>query len=138
MRKLPMLLAVAERVRWVLTFSAVTAALDTTAPVLSFTSPAIVPVIVCPKIGRLKQAKRIETTTEKPKADRMSCPLTNNLDGVLFADWQISVVLIARKSIPTKQPANDQQSTARGESRCRRCSSNYCRNGRNWSNTIFS
>src|SRR5450755_1881705 len=83
-RKLPVLLAVTERDRPVLTFVASAAAPGTTAPVVSFTSPAIAPLIVCPKPGRLKQIDSTETRTPRRHVDRMHFPLRNRFH---FTYW---------------------------------------------------
>ena len=75
--KLPLAVVVAVRFCEVLRFSTVIVAPATTAPDVSVTSPEIVPVMVCARLGRLKQTNRSEPTTEGPQTDRMSCPLGN-------------------------------------------------------------
>src|SRR6185312_14863778 len=62
-RKAPVSLVTPERDRLVPVFTAVTVTLGTTAPVLSVTSPAMSPVILWPRTGRL--TLRQTTRTKK-------------------------------------------------------------------------
>src|SRR6202022_2048544 len=73
--KVPLLVVGALRSSLVPRFWSVIVAAATTAPDESVTSPEIVPVMVCPRLGRLKQTNISEPTTERPHSDRMSCPL---------------------------------------------------------------
>src|SRR5882672_10926479 len=68
MRKLPLELAVPDRVSFVSTFSAVTTAPATAPPLLSVTSPPISPVIFC--AGRGTAERRISTRAKEKYVHR--------------------------------------------------------------------
>src|SRR5216684_7943862 len=81
-----------------------------TAPDASVTSPVIVPVMVCARLGRLKQTNRREPTAERPHSDRMSCPLGNF--GCHARCWLGNKFSAHYEKVNTAESAcNDQRST---------------------------
>src|SRR6185295_3298692 len=76
-RKAPVSLVTPERDKLVPVFTAVTVTLGTTAPVLSVTSPAMSPVILWPRTGRLTPRQTTRTRNNarwKTSSRRIASP----------------------------------------------------------------